>query len=197
MIRTSVLLLCILGLIYAKKNIVNKEGESVPQTVFKTRVKEGGSFIWKDLSTDDVFKGKNVVLFSLPGAFTPTCSSKHLPTYDSKVSEFKKQGIDTVACMSVNDAFVMNAWGKELGVKDVLLLPDGSAHFTHAMGMLVEKQNLGFGSRSWRYSMLVKDGKIVKQFVEPGFSDNCADDPYEVSDPDTMLNYLKENKDEL
>lgn len=169
---------------------------NVPHTVFKTRVRnealEGPNpFEWKDLSTDEIFKGKKVVVFSLPGAFTPTCSTSHLPRYEELFDEFKAQGVDQIVCVSVNDAFVMFQWGKSQGAENVFLLPDGSGEFTRKMGMLVNKDNLGFGMRSWRYSMLVDDGEIKKMFVEPGFEDNCPTDPFEVSDADTMLNYLK------
>ncbi|MDJ0616456.1 MAG: peroxiredoxin [Calothrix sp. MO_192.B10] len=170
--------------------------EQVPDVIFKTRVRdesvEGPNpFRWQDRTTKEIFGGKRVVLFSLPGAFTPTCSSTHLPRYEELYSEIRAQGIDQVICLSVNDAFVMFQWGKQQGVKNIFLLPDGSGEFTRKMGMLVNKDNLGFGMRSWRYSMVVNDGKIEKMFVEPGFSDNCPDDPFEVSDADTMLAYLK------
>lgn len=168
----------------------------VPNVVFKTRVRNealGGPnpFEWKDLSSDEIFKGKNVVLFSLPGAFTPTCSTSHLPRYEELYEEFKAQGVDAVVCLSVNDAFVMFQWGKSQNAEHVFLLPDGNAEFTRKMGMLVDKSNLGFGPRSWRYSMYVEDGEIKQLFSEPGFEDNCPTDPFEVSDADTMLNYLK------
>ncbi|MDV7338329.1 peroxiredoxin [Terasakiella sp. A23] len=168
----------------------------VPSTVFKTRVRndalEGPNpFEWKDLSTDDVFKGKNVVLFSLPGAFTPTCSTSHLPRFEELYSEFKDQGVDAVVCLSVNDAFVMFQWGKSQNAENVFLLPDGNGEFTRKMGMLVDKSNLGFGMRSWRYSMYVEDGEIKQLFSEAGYQDNAPEDPFEVSDADTMLNYLK------
>ena len=168
----------------------------VPSVTFKTRVRNealGGPnpFEWKDLSSDEIFKGKNVVVFSLPGAFTPTCSTSHLPRYEELYADFKAQGVDAIACVSVNDAFVMFQWGKSQNAKNVFLLPDGNGEFTRKMGMLVDKTNLGFGLRSWRYSMYVEDGEIKKLFAEPGFSDNCATDPFEVSDADTMLNYLK------
>lgn len=169
---------------------------TVPQTVFKTRVRndeiEGPNpFEWKDLSTNDLFKGKNVVLFALPGAFTPTCSTSHLPRYEELYEEFKAAGVDAIVCLSVNDAFVMYQWGKSQGAENVFLLPDGNGEFTRKMGMLVDKSNLGFGLRSWRYSMHVIDGEIQKVFVEPGFDDNCPTDPFEVSDADTMLAYIK------
>ncbi|HHI88947.1 MAG TPA: peroxiredoxin [Hellea balneolensis] len=168
----------------------------VPNVVFKTRVRDeslGGDnpFRWQDLSTDDIFKDKTIVLFSLPGAFTPTCSTSHLPRYEALYEDFKAQGVDEVICLSVNDAFVMYQWGLKQNRKNVFLLPDGSGTFTRMMGMLVDKDNLGFGMRSWRYSMLVENGEIRKMFIEPGFSDNCPTDPFEVSDADTMLNYLK------
>ena len=168
----------------------------VPQTVFKTRVRDesiGGDnpFDWKDLSTDDVFNGKKVVVFSLPGAFTPTCSTSHLPRFEELYDEFKAQGVDTIVCLSVNDAFVMYQWGLSQKAENVFLLPDGNGEFTRKMGMLVDKSNLGFGMRSWRYSMFVENGEITKMFSEDGYSDNCPTDPFEVSDADTMLNYLK------
>jgi thioredoxin-dependent peroxiredoxin len=170
--------------------------ERVPDVVFKTRVRDesvGGSnpYRWQDLTTQDIFGGKKVVVFSLPGAFTPTCSSNHLPRYEELYEEFKAQGVDTIICVSVNDAFVMFQWGLKIGAKNVFLLPDGNGEFTRKMGMLVDKSNLGFGLRSWRYSMLVNDGNIEKIFVEPDFGDNCPIDPFEVSDADTMLAYLK------
>ncbi|MDB9314982.1 peroxiredoxin [Spirulina sp. CS-785/01] len=170
--------------------------ETVPDVTFKTRVRDesvGGPnpFRWEDKTTQDIFGGKRVVVFSLPGAFTPTCSSNHLPRYEELYDEIKAQGIDEVICLSVNDAFVMFQWGKQQGAEKVFLLPDGNGEFTRKMGMLVEKENLGFGMRSWRYSMVVNDGKIEKMFIEPGYADNYPEDPYEVSDADTMLKYLK------
>ena len=118
------------------------------------------------MKTDDIFKGKNIVLFALPGAFTPTCSSTHTPGYEKNYKEFKKLGVDQVVCLSVNDAFTLFKWAKDLKVKNVFMLPDGNAEFTEKMGMLVKKDNLGFGSRSWRYSMHVVNGTIQKLFVE-------------------------------
>jgi thioredoxin-dependent peroxiredoxin len=173
--------------------------ERVPDVVFKTRVRDeslGGEnpFKWQDVSTADIFAGKKVVVFSLPGAFTPTCSTSHLPRYEELYNEFKAQGVDEIYCLSVNDAFVMYQWGLKQGAKNVKLLPDGNGHFSKAMGMLVDKSNLGFGMRSWRYSMLVEDGKIEKVFTEEGFIDNCPTDPFEVSDADTMLAYIKGSK---
>jgi peroxiredoxin len=169
---------------------------TVPDVIFKTRVRDesvGGDnpFRWQDVSTDDIFKGKKVVVLALPGAFTPTCSSQHLPGYDAKYQQIIDSGIDEVYCLSVNDAFVMYQWARYLGIKHVKMLPDGNGDFTRAMGMLIRKENLGFGYRSWRYSMVVDDKKIVKLFCEPGRTDNCADDPFVASDVDTMLNYLQ------
>lgn len=170
--------------------------KTVPNVVFMTRQRndalEGPNpFEWKEVSTDDIFANKKVILFALPGAFTPTCSSTHLPGYEEKYDEFKALGVDEVICLSVNDAFVMYQWGLHQGAKNVRLLPDGSGKFTEEMGMLVDKDNLGFGKRSWRYSMFVNNGIIEKMFVEEGFEDNCPTDPFEVSDAETMLNYLK------
>ncbi|MDB5260592.1 MAG: Redoxin domain protein [Candidatus Nomurabacteria bacterium] len=173
-----------------------KEGDSVPQVTFKTRVRDesvGGEnpFRWQDVTTDEIFKGKKVIVFGLPGAFTPTCSSTHAPGYEKHYDEFKNLGVDEIVCISVNDAFVMYNWKKNLNVEKVFMLPDGNADFTREIGMLVKKTNLGFGERSWRYSMFVEDGIIKKLFIEPGFSDNYDSDPFEVSDADTMLEYLK------
>jgi len=168
----------------------------IPDVTFKTRVRNDAldgpnPFEWKDVTSDDIFKGKKVVLFALPGAFTPTCSTSHLPGYEKHYDEMTALGVDSVVCLSVNDAFVMYQWGKAQKAKNVFLLPDGSGEFSRKMGMLVNKDNVGFGFRSWRYSMVVEDGEITKMFVEPGFSDNCGSDPFEVSDADTMLAYLK------
>ncbi len=170
--------------------------DRVPNVTFKTRVRdesvEGPNpYRWEDKTTKDIFAGKKVIVFSLPGAFTPTCSSNHLPRYEELYDEFKAHGVDAIICVSVNDAFVMFQWGKQVGANNVYLLPDGNGEFTRKMGMLVEKSNLGFGMRSWRYSLLVDDCKIEKVFVEPDFGDNCPTDPFEVSDADTMLAHLK------
>ncbi len=168
----------------------------VPAVTFKTRVRNealGGPnpFEWKELTSDEIFAGKRVVVFSLPGAFTPTCSTSHLPRYEELYDQFKALGVDAVVCLSVNDAFVMFQWGNSQNAKNVFLLPDGNGEFTRKMGMLVDKSNLGFGMRSWRYSMYVDDGEIQKMFVEPDFADNCPTDPFEVSGADTMFGYLK------
>ncbi len=163
----------------------NKEGHQVPQVTFKTRENNE----WVDVPSDSIFEGKTVVVFSLPGAFTPTCSSTHLPRYNELAPVFKRHGVDEIVCLSVNDAFVMDAWAKDQHAENIRLLPDGNAEFTAGMGMLVDKAELGFGKRSWRYSMLVKDGVVDKMFVEP----DKPGDPFEVSDADTMLQYVAPN----
>lgn len=172
---------------------------NIPQIIFKTRVRDesiGGDnpYRWQDVATDEIFSGKTIVMFGLPGAFTPTCDSSHLPGYEQKYDELKAQGVDEVYCVAVNDAFVMHRWAKSLAVENVKMLPDGNADFTRMMGMLVKKENLGFGQRSWRYSAYVVDGVIKKMFIEPGFADNCSPDPFEVSDAGTMLNYVQSTK---
>lgn len=169
----------------------------VPEVVFKTRVQTDSTpgFEWKDVTSRDLFQGKRVVVFSLPGAFTPTCSSTHLPGYEAMYKQVKDLGIDEVYCLSVNDSFTMNAWFKQLGITNVKPIPDGSAEFTRKMGFLVNKDNLGFGMRSWRYAMVIDDGVVEQMFVEPGLEDNAPDDPFEVSDVETMIEYLQKVRD--
>ena len=140
-----------------------------------------------------MFENKKVILFSLPGAFTPTCSTYQLPDFDKLYNDFKNLGIDEIYCISVNDSFVMNAWAKHHKIDKVKVIPDGNGEFTRKMGMLVEKSNLGFGYRSWRYAAIVDDCKILGSFVEQGFKDNCQDDPYEMSSPQNILKFLEEN----
>ena len=148
---------------------------------------------WKDVTTDELFSNKRVVLFSLPGAFTPTCSGEELPSYDRMYQEFKDKGIDDVYCVSVNDAFVMNAWARDLEIKNVKMIPDGCGAFTRNMGMLVNKPAQGFGMRSWRYAVIINDGKVEAMFEEPGFNNfSDDDDPYEVSTPENVMKYLNE-----
>jgi len=162
----------------------------VPNKTFKFRVGPD----WDDKSTDDLFKGKRVVVVSLPGAFTPTCSSKQLPKYEEMYDQFKAAGIDAVYCVSVNDAFVMNAWAKDLGVEKVEMVPDGDGVFTRGMNMLVDKPAQGFGLRSWRYAMVVNNKKVEKMFVEDGLNNlGLDDDPYTESTPEAVLEYLKNN----
>ena len=159
-----------------------KVGKEVPRVAFRTRT--NGE--WKNVTTDELFKGKTVAVFSLPGAFTPTCSTTHLPRYNELAPACFANGVDAILCVSVNDAFVMNEWAAGQEADKLVMIPDGNGEFTEGMGMLVDKADLGFGKRSWRYSMLVKDGVVEKMFVEP----NKPGDPFEVSDADTMLNYI-------
>ena len=166
-------------------DLQNREGQIVPPVTFRTR--EGHE--WVDVSTDEVFAGKTVVVFALPGAFTPTCSSTHVPRYNQLAPTLKQHGVDEIICVSVNDAFVMNEWRTEQKAWNLRFLPDGNGDFSRGMSMLVTKNDLGFGERSWRYSMLVKDGVIEKMFIEP----DVPGDPFGVSDADTMLEYLAPN----
>ncbi|MBQ0727796.1 glutathione peroxidase [Thalassolituus oleivorans] len=166
-------------------NLVNIEGQHVPSVTWATR--SGND--WVNINSDDLFKGRTVVVFSLPGAFTPTCSSTHLPRYNELAKVFAQNGIDEIVCISVNDTFVMNAWAADQECGNIRMIPDGNGDFTKGMGMLVDKADLGFGPRSWRYSMLVRDGNIEKMFIEP----QKPGDPFEVSDADTMLNYINCN----
>jgi len=160
----------------------NKEGQKVPSVTFPIRIRDD----WSKRDTQEIFAGKTVVVFSLPGAFTPTCSSTHLPRYNELASKFSENGVDEILCVSVNDTFVMNAWAADQNAENVSFIPDGNGEFTEGMGLLVSKNEIGFGNRSWRYSMLVKDGIIEKMFIEP----DLPGDPFEVSDADTMLAYI-------
>ena len=160
----------------------NQEGKRVPSVTFRTRV----AGAWRNVTSDEIFNGKTVVLFSLPGAFTPTCSSTHVPGYNELAPAFRANGVDSIVCVSVNDAFVMNEWAANQGADDITFLPDGNGDFTAGMRQLVDKGDLGFGKRSWRYSMLVRDGIVEKMFVEP----LKPGDPFEVSDAATMLAYI-------
>jgi len=162
--------------------LANITGSTVPSVTFPLRAGDE----WVKRTTDEIFSNKTVIVFSLPGAFTPTCSSTHLPRYNELASVFKAHGVDDIVCMSVNDTFVMNAWAADQECDNVTLIADGNGQFTDGMGMLVDKSDLGFGKRSWRYSMLVKNGVIEQMFIEP----DVPGDPFEVSDADTMLAYL-------
>ncbi|MFC5990984.1 peroxiredoxin [Limoniibacter endophyticus] len=171
-------------------------GRKVPEVTFRTRVRDDSiegpnPFRWENKTSSDYFAGKRVVLFSLPGAFTPTCSTFQLPDFERLFPEFQAEGIDDIYCVSVNDAFVMNAWGKSQNLVNVKLIPDGSGEFTRKMGMLVAKDNLGFGMRSWRYAAVINDGVIEKFFEEEGYADNCETDPYGVSAPQNILENLR------
>ena len=163
----------------------NNEGQSIPHVTFK--VIEDGQ--WKDVHSKELFANKTVILFALPGAFTPTCSSSHVPRYNELASIFKENGVNEIVCLSVNDTFVMNAWKKDQDAENITFLPDGNGEFSEGLGLLVDKSDLGFGKRSWRYSMLVKDGVIKKMFIE----EEVPGDPFNVSDADTMLDYVAPN----
>ncbi|APX88613.1 peroxiredoxin [Brevirhabdus pacifica] len=174
-----------------------KPRNELPDVTFHTRVRDeslGGDnpFRWEDRTTQDYFGGKRVVLFALPGAFTPTCSTYQLPGFEDNFEAFREQGIDEIYCLSVNDSFVMNKWAEAQGIKNIKVIPDGAGEFTRRMGMLVRKDNLGFGLRSWRYAAVIDDGKVEAWFQEPGLEDNCADDPYGESSPETVLAYLRD-----
>jgi peroxiredoxin len=174
-------------------------GREVPNVTLKTRVRDDAvdgpnPFRWQDVQTGDVLGKGRTVVFALPGAFTPTCSTEQCPAYERDYDALRAAGAEEVYCVSVNDAFVMFQWGKALGLKSTKLLPDGSGDFTRRMGMLINKNHLGFGDRSWRYAMVVDDGKIVAWFEEPGINDEGIDeDPYGVSAPDNVLDWLKTN----
>jgi len=168
----------------------------VPAVVFKTRVRdesiEGPNpYRWQDVNSYDYFAGKRVILFSLPGAFTPTCSTYQLPGFEQNYQTFKDLGIDEIYCVSVNDSFVMNKWAQDQDIQSVKVIPDGSGMFTSKMNMLVQKDNLGFGVRSWRYAVIVNNGTIEKWFIEPGIEHNCETDPYGESSPENILKHLQ------
>lgn len=170
--------------------------EVVPSVVFKTRVRDesisgDNPYRWEDVTAFDLFAGKRVVLFSLPGAFTPTCTTYQLPGFEENYDHFGLYGIDEIYCISVNDAFVMNCWAQQQGAKKIKMIPDGSARFTRKMRMSVEKNNLGFGERSWRYACIVNNGRIEQWFIEPGIEDNCETDPYGETSPANILNWLE------
>ncbi|MFM6057449.1 MAG: glutathione peroxidase [Microcystis aeruginosa] len=160
----------------------NREGQRIPNVTFPVRRQNE----WVNISTDELFKGKTVIVFALPGAFTPTCSTTHLPGYNELAPVFQENGVDEIICLSVNDTFVMNEWAKDQECDNITLIPDGNGQFSEGMGMLVDKSDLGFGKRSWRYSMLVKDGVIAKMFIEP----EVPGDPFEVSDAETLLKFI-------
>tara|TARA_B100000989_G_scaffold298945_1_gene291271 strand:+ start:4212 stop:4736 length:525 start_codon:yes stop_codon:yes gene_type:complete len=170
--------------------------KKLPEVTFKIRERddsiEGDNpFKWVSKTTSDFFSKKKVILFSLPGAFTPTCSTYQLPDFNKLYEEFQANGIDEIYCLSVNDSFVMNAWAKQHDIGKVKVIPDGNGEFTRKMGMLVKKDNLGFGMRSWRYAAIIEDGIIKKSFIEEGYKDNAIDDPYKFSTPQHILKELK------
>ena len=164
-----------------------KQGDRIPDISFRTR----SLGEWKDVSTDDYFKGKRVILFALPGAFTPTCSNQQLPGYEKLHDVFKQHGIDEVYCLSINDSYVMNAWAANQKLEKVKVIPDGNGDFTDQVDMLVEKTDCGFGMRSWRYAAIINDGTVEVMFEEPGKTDNNDGDPYSVSSPENVLKYLQ------
>ncbi len=177
-------------------------GRQVPNVTLKTRVRDDSlagdnPFRWQDVKTGELFADQRTVVFSLPGAFTPTCSNEQCPAFERYYDDLKAFGVDEVYCISVNDAFVMYKWSKDLGLEKVKMLPDGSGDFTRRMGMLIKKDHLGFGKRSWRYAMVVEDGEIVGWFEEPGINDDGADeDPYVESTPENVLEWLRANRGE-
>ena len=171
------------------------EGHRVPDVTFKMRVRDesiGGDnpFKWADVTTDDIFDKKRVLIFSLPGAFTPTCSTYQVPGFEQNYETIKELGIDEIYVISVNDTFVMRKWMLDQNVCKVKYIPDGNGEFTRKMGMLVDKSNIGFGMRSWRYAMVVNDGTIERMFAEPGFADNADEDPYGETSPESVMDYL-------
>ncbi|MEY8097951.1 peroxiredoxin [Falsihalocynthiibacter sp. S25ZX9] len=174
-------------------------GAKLPDVTFHTRVRDesiGGDnpFRWENKTTRDYFAGKRVILFALPGAFTPTCSTFQLPGFEKGFADFQHEGIEGIYCLSVNDSFVMNKWAQSQDLKNVNVIPDGSGEFTRKMGMLVEKSNVGFGMRSWRYAAIVNDGVIEGWFAEPGIADNGTEDTYGESSPENLLNWLRAEK---
>ena len=169
------------------------EGFSLPKATFRTRAFDESKmeYYWLDKTTDDYFKGKRVVLFSLPGAFTPTCSNYQLPGFEENYDAIRNQEVDAIYCCSVNDAYVMNAWAKEQKIENIQMIPDGSGNFTRFMGMLIGKNHLGFGMRSWRYMAIIIDGVVEKWWQEPGINnEGIDDDPYVETTPENCLQYL-------
>ena len=143
-----------------------------------------------DVDTTEYFSGRKVILFGLPGAFTPTCSTKQLPGYEAMFEMFQSKGIDDIICTSVNDAFVMGKWFAEQDIANVKWIADGSGILTEKLDMLVRKDNLGFGARSWRYAAVINNGIVEQMFAEEGIEDNHGEDPYEVSTPENVYERL-------
>jgi thioredoxin-dependent peroxiredoxin len=168
----------------------------VPDAVFHTRVRNpaldgDNPFEWKDVTSEQIFAGNRVVLFAVPGAFTPACSEGHLPGYERLNDDLCAEGVDRVVCLAVNDAFVMYQWALSRRIEKVFMLPDGNGEFTRKMGMLVDRSTSGMGLRSWRYSMLVEDRAIARLFAEPGLRDNPPGVPVDVSSAEVMLEHLR------
>ena len=181
---------------YHARHSKNRIGSVVPAVNFKTRVRDesvGGvnPFRWQDVNSYELFGGKRVIVFSLPGAFTPTCDTYQLPGFENKFADFVQVGIDEIYCISVNDSFVMNCWAKQQNLEYVKVIPDGNGEFTNKMNMLVQKENLGFGDRSWRYAMVVNNGVVENWFEEPGFKHNADNDPYGETSPENILSHLR------
>ena len=170
-------------------------GQQVPNVSFPVRVETEDGIDWGSMNTTDEFAGKRVILFGLPGAFTPTCSSQQVPGFEGNFMKFQSLGIDAIYCLSVNDCFAMQEWSEKMGIQKVIFLPDGNGEFTHKFGAEVKKSNLGFGMRSWRYACILNDGKVEKMFIEDGFQDNCESDPFEVSNAETVMEYLGNKED--
>ena len=166
--------------------------EYLPSATFHLReLNNKNEFEWCEIETKDLFSNKKIIIFSLPGAFTPTCSTFQMPGFEKLFQEFTNLGVNSIYCISVNDAFVMNEWGKKHNINNLKLIPDGNSEFTRKMGMLVEKNNLGFGLRSWRYAVICENYKITNWFVENFFSDNYSEDPYDKTKPENILEFLK------
>ena len=180
---------------YEEKGYWRALPEMVPSVTFHTRGynEETEEYFWLDVNTWDLFAGQRVLFFALPGAFTPTCSTYQLPSFEQLAPEFEAEGIDEIFCITVNDAFVCNAWGRANNLENVIVIPDGSGKFTEAMNMMVDKDNLGFGRRSWRYACIVDNGSIEDWFIEEGREDNCKDDPYMYTNPEYILQQIRGN----
>jgi peroxiredoxin len=177
---------------YEEKGYWRSLPDLVPSVVFKTRAHGSSGFYWKDVNTFELFANKRVLMFSLPGAFTPTCSTYQLPKFEELAQDFYCEGIDEIYCFTVNDAFVCNAWAKANNLSEIEVIPDGNANFTEAMQMVVDKDNLGFGRRSWRYACVVDNGSIEDWFIEEGKEDNHDKDPYMFTNPEFILQQLRD-----
>lgn len=176
---------------YEEKGYWRSLPDLVPSVVFKTRLQDANGFYWHDVNTFELFANKRVLMFSLPGAFTPTCSTYQLPKFEELAQDFYCEGIDEIYCFTVNDAFVCNAWAKANSLSEIEVIPDGNANFTEAMQMTVDKDNLGFGRRSWRYACVVDNGSIIDWFIEEGKEDNHDKDPYLFTNPEFILQQLR------
>ena len=171
----------------------------LPSVTLHTRERDEGRqpnpFRWAPRDSLEIMGRGRVVVFSLPAAFSPTCSDRHLPAVDEAVSAFREAGADAVLAIAVNDAFTLFQWGRHLGVERVTLVPDGNGDFTRAMGMLVSRRHLGYGLRSWRHAFVADEGRVVAWFEEPGIEDDGGtdDDPYDATRPERVLGWLRAN----